>query len=550
MLPDRAEHHSNCYLDMVGKVFNIQFVTGNTDMLNIEAMVVAGKRTRTLYLCYISLLSGLIATMIVVPQSALGREISDDHPNLGDDSLELLSNAYIDEEYGISIRYPSDWEKQERDEGSIVVFLSPELSAGEDSSSTLEHLALYVDRGLGRSDLSSYSERLIARYAEELDGFSLVNSESAVLAGAGAQRLIFDFVDSSNVIRVQDIWTVRNNVVYHAVFYADPQDFPQYHAIINAMLESLEIGPALINRPISGGIYDIPSIGLEITLPSGWSGYEVHEEGSIFSFVSDSEFRTTPIERGNDISAVTFVFVDTPDNFELQKRWSAFGCDLPHDAQMVNVAGLKAIEVRVSCSDQQIRELLFYELVSQDTGFYIGYGAPSIESFESNLPAFQESMRSIKLNHPGDPSQVNHFARIKSIDYTVHQITIGGDTYDFGISSSSKVRNVTLEEENNRLVFNLETTTDPVEIFFRPTDFLDGPYVITFDGVVMEEGIFAMRDGSHLYLDIVFDGNPGGTLIITGTSVTPEYHELLLATSASVSAALVASRFRKYCLKC
>jgi len=501
---------------------------------------------RVVFFSSLILISAAIVSILIEPGMALGQNSEEvtatPTPEGGTDTPWP---AYRDSEYGVTIAYPPDWEVVERDEGSIVVFFSPSASLPENENTAVGHLALYADTQPGILELSSYSETLVAGYTDQLEGFRLLDTKSRTLAGGEAQQIIFDAIDASGAFRALDVWTLRNNVAYHAVYYSPADDFELELNTVTTMLDSLEIVSASLDRPIVGGIYELPSLGLQIHLPDDWSGYVIHEGNSTFAFVSPAEIQGSPSgadDKGN--FAVMFIYTDPEERFEIQREWAAYGCESPTDGSVVIVNQVKTIETTVACTDAQIRQLKVYGFASSDNGFYIGFGSSSDEASEAYLSDFEESLRSIQLLEPGDPAELGQYARIGALASTIHPVWVGENAYDFYIASTTQVGNVVLDEEQNQLAFELEAGQEAEgEIYFRPSYFLYGPYVVTVDGEVVEQGVELVQDGDAYYLSITYDGGLDHIVTVTGTNVVPEFDvHLSILLAALVAGTVLAAR--------
>lgn len=496
-----------------------------------------------------SLLIVIIMTVYSPTQSsAVDSEGATDAGSNQDGAESML--LYEDDEYGIKVSYPATWDREIRNEGSIVVFFSPESEDG-DGDSTLEHLALYADRGPSIDDLETYSEELIKRYSGEISGFHILERNNTTLAGGEAQQLVFEATDESGVFQVMDIWTLRNSVVYHAVLYSDPEDFQGVLATVKAMIDSLEILPVSLDRPITGGAYELPSLGLEIHLPDTWRGYETYESGSIFSFVSPPEVYSDPSDTTNENFAIMFILIEGSD-YKLQKDWQVYGCEHVAQATVVRIGELEGIEATTSCQHPKIKILKFYEFASSEKGFIVAYGASSKGAFESYEEFFDRSVLTMKLASHADPSEVGQYAQLGSLELTTQPIFVGEESYGFGIASNSPIRNATLDEDRNALV--LDTEGGPAtgaELYLRPSWFLHGPFIVSVDDKVVEDGLLIIQDNNGYSINLIYNGTDYHRITIAGTSVVPEFsmNVSLMLAIVVVSTILVTGIFRIYTIR-
>jgi len=128
---------------------------------------------------------------------------------------------------GVSIDYPTVWEKKEGYNDALVVFSSP----------TRDNLSIII-QGDGSQDLTlqDYTDLSLGQL-EELGATSLESAEATV-SGLPAYQVNYIVNDT---IKLWQLWTVKDNLAYLLTYTARVDNFDAYLETVQRMLESFKI---------------------------------------------------------------------------------------------------------------------------------------------------------------------------------------------------------------------------------------------------------------------------------------------------------------------
>src|SRR5919112_349154 len=162
-----------------------------------------------------------------------------------------ITNAiltYQNNSYDITIQYPANWTKVERDftpndpVADIVAFRSPV----ENTSDTYpENLAISVRRLTDQNmTLDEYAAPLITRYNKTLTDFNLIESNTNITLGGGnnpAYGLIFTYREDDTNYKRMEIGTIVGDRIYFIRYNAQEKQYSNYLPTIQMMINSLQI---------------------------------------------------------------------------------------------------------------------------------------------------------------------------------------------------------------------------------------------------------------------------------------------------------------------
>src|SRR5919107_1104392 len=157
-----------------------------------------------------------------------------------------LTNAiltYQNNSYDITIQYPANWTKVERDftpndpVANIVAFRSP----AENTSDTYpENLAISVQRLTDQNmTLDEYAAALITRYNKTLTDFNLIESNTNITLGGGnnpAYGLIFTYREDGTNYKRMEIGTIVGDRIYFIRYNAQEKQYSNYLPTIQMMI--------------------------------------------------------------------------------------------------------------------------------------------------------------------------------------------------------------------------------------------------------------------------------------------------------------------------
>ena len=199
--------------------------------------------------------------------------------------------------------------------------------------------------------------------------------------------------------------------------------------------------------PISGmqqvsGKYTDPSVGLQITFPDGWSGFQIPNAGTSMAMASPGGVATTT---GQSDNAVMFVFVTIkkPINATFQNPTPNGTTSQPSDCttgsvQKTTVNGMNAVQITGECTGSNPFKGKGYVFQTADKNIIVMFGSSSSSNFDKYVGQFDSSMNTLQIANTVDVTAVPEFplAGVAGIAAIVGVIAILGRTKIFSMFRS------------------------------------------------------------------------------------------------------------------
>lgn len=153
--------------------------------------------------------------------------------------------SFENPEFGIKIKYPATWEKEEKQ--NVIEFFSPLTS----SSDNIPHIIEIQTENLDENNLSldGYIESSLKEIREANSDFRRIDYSRTILAGLPAQKIVFSFTSNDrespttfgHIIQCMAICTIKEKRAYVFVYYAEPAKYASSVALIQKIIDSFEI---------------------------------------------------------------------------------------------------------------------------------------------------------------------------------------------------------------------------------------------------------------------------------------------------------------------
>jgi hypothetical protein len=293
------------------------------------------------------------------------------------------------------------------------------------------------------------------------------------------------------------------------------------------------------------GKYTNTGAGVEVTFPSGWSGFEM--SGSFGTLVTTSLGGMSESDP-ETMKTIALVISEKSENQDPRDP-STFSndvdnCDDP-SIKSRTTAGVQGIEVTAECPETSQT----YRIVAVETGtnwIVIMYMAPTAD-FESEVRSFDSAVASLKVegavnteassgggnssNGSGGNDDTNLGLELKSV---IQSVLVKGKNMDLAVKTTSTISNFKVEEQNKRLSFTVDGQTGTQGSTEIPVGkVLEGPYTVTIDGK------------STTYFEVVNDGSADAVMMISymhsthditvsGTNVVPEFPVAMIGVIAAL----------------
>ena len=296
------------------------------------------------------------------------------------------------------------------------------------------------------------------------------------------------------------------------------------------------------------GTYSNEGVGVEITFPEGWSGFEV-------AATSETTLVATGLGGLSDPDPATMKTItllitgkggrDPTDPSSLTQ--DVIDCSEPSIAART-VAGVQGTEITVDCpsSDQKFR-MVTVETADNIVGVMLM--TPSSE-FDSNLGAFDSAVASLTVQGatgsggiPNTPTDSGTPDEPQLLAIT-HSVSVGAEAISVTTTSSSTVSDFTLNEESKTVSFKTDGSGSETTVSIGAI--LEGPYTVMVDGqdtTDFEES----TDSQGMKTITSSHGSGAHEISISGTQVVPEFPiGVLGAMAAIVGTVAVVGRTRLF----
>ncbi|MEI7827019.1 MAG: PsbP-related protein [Euryarchaeota archaeon] len=143
------------------------------------------------------------------------------------------TNTY-DSAKGFTIKYPSDWTKDEPKSGALSVLF------GIPTNNATENLNVQVWNLSANDTLSSLTAtKLLA--VQDFSDFKQIEAGNTTLAGNPAYKIVYTATVDGNSLKITQIWTVKDGKEYIITYKSDPKNFDTYASAAQQMIDSFQI---------------------------------------------------------------------------------------------------------------------------------------------------------------------------------------------------------------------------------------------------------------------------------------------------------------------
>ncbi|MFM5890513.1 MAG: protein kinase domain-containing protein [Dolichospermum sp.] len=148
-------------------------------------------------------------------------------------------NGYENSQYGIKIKYPKTWERQDLENpitAEVVTFISPKQS---DKDNFQEKVTISVDKFSGTLD--DLQKSSIQEINNTVSGANIVDKSVTNLANKEASQLVFTGKNGQDILKNMQFVTLRGDQAYTITYTAKIDDYDQFVETAEMMIKSLEI---------------------------------------------------------------------------------------------------------------------------------------------------------------------------------------------------------------------------------------------------------------------------------------------------------------------
>lgn len=211
-------------------------------------------------LIFSSLLTSTVLTYI--PQHAMAE--TDNKQTANKESKSNLLE-YENPSYGITIKYPTDWNKIEPvtfkgdHNKAVVEFKSPSEKPLQNDLATihisvhnlpshnmLDQFTTFLNKSdsqkiLLRGFILSYFTSLLTKKLPDFDFIKSESDEKTTLADNPAQKIVYQYRDEQDIIKAMEVLTVKGDKGFIISYTAEASKYSDFIPIIKKMMDSLKI---------------------------------------------------------------------------------------------------------------------------------------------------------------------------------------------------------------------------------------------------------------------------------------------------------------------
>lgn len=286
------------------------------------------------------------------------------------------------------------------------------------------------------------------------------------------------------------------------------------------------------------GTYVNEDLGVEITFPAGWSGFEVSQTSETTLVATSPGGLSEPDPA--TMKTINLLITDKggrdpSDPSSLTQ--DVIDCN-PPSVNSRTVAGAQATEVTVDCPSSA-QKMRMVAVETDDKIVAVMFMTPASE-FDSNVGAFESAVASLSVEGAMDTEGTGGTSGgnggVVSIGLTTvtRTVVIAGADVNVDFRSNSTISALTVDEDNKQVSFTVDgetgtSGTTEVEI----GQMLMGPYMVTIDGQTTTD-FEVSNEGSVDAIMTLSYTHSEHDIVITGTSVVPEFPAVIVGALAAI----------------
>jgi serine/threonine-protein kinase len=147
--------------------------------------------------------------------------------------------AYENPELGISIQYPSNWEKLVNLDNFVTFTAPPETDTHIYPAALGLKVQELSSQNIPLQEITKVQMSDLKRSNPDLN---VLESTSTTIAGKPAHKIVFSAIDNKEVERkAMQVWTVIGNKAILITYKAEPDKFSSYLPTIERMIDSFKV---------------------------------------------------------------------------------------------------------------------------------------------------------------------------------------------------------------------------------------------------------------------------------------------------------------------
>jgi serine/threonine-protein kinase len=147
--------------------------------------------------------------------------------------------TYDSPDYGIRIKYPAEWTKQEQVMGAVVVFFAPTEGPSDIFQDNVN--IIVQDLSAQPMTLDEYTELSLGQIEQFITDPSILDSSAVTLADIPGHRVVYTGKQGQYDLKWMQVWTVQNNKAYVISYTAETSKYSAFLETVQEMIDSFEI---------------------------------------------------------------------------------------------------------------------------------------------------------------------------------------------------------------------------------------------------------------------------------------------------------------------
>lgn len=147
--------------------------------------------------------------------------------------------VYDSSPYGIRIKYPSDWIKNEQVMGTVAAFLSPRESASDIFQENIN--VIVQDLSAQPMTLQEYTELSVGQVEQFITDAKILDSSATTLDGNSAHKVSYTGKQGQYNLKWMQVWTIKDNTAYILSYTAEVNKYNDFLDVAQEMVNSFEI---------------------------------------------------------------------------------------------------------------------------------------------------------------------------------------------------------------------------------------------------------------------------------------------------------------------
>ncbi len=160
-------------------------------------------------------------------------------PGTGADNTTTFTYLdYTNAAFGIAIKYPSTWTKNEQFTGAVVAFASP---SGSSSGASGGIVTVVVEELSEPTTLAEYTDAAFEVINQTVTDFNLSETAATTLDNNPAHKIVYTAKQNQINLQYMQVWTIKDNKTYILTYGATQVNYDKYQAIVQDMVSSFKI---------------------------------------------------------------------------------------------------------------------------------------------------------------------------------------------------------------------------------------------------------------------------------------------------------------------